>query len=115
MKTYYNDYDNHRDTNPETNNGSDYQPSVGDENNPEELLLASDNNYTDSEFSNAIESENQDDLQQDFDDSLEEDDFDESDPEDEEDYDENDYEELDDDPDEEIEPETFADDSQKID
>ncbi|BDU26128.1 hypothetical protein [Flavobacterium sp. GSB-24] len=100
------------------------QERIGDEDSQQEQFLEanqSDNDYLDNEFSNALERDDQDDLDEDFDDSeLEEDDLEEDDLDDEdddidpddldddlvEDYDENDRE---------PEPETFADDSLKVD
>lgn len=93
------------------------QEHLGDEETPQEQFLdsaadASGGNYLDEEFSNALERDDQEDVDDDFEDSdPEEDDFEEDEPDagdldDDlvEDYDENDRE-----------PDTFTDDSLKID
>lgn len=92
------------------------QQPIGDENSFEELRL-SDQNYVDSEFSNALEPDDQDDLEQDYQENeLEEENLEDLEDDDDAEYDENDWEEEeDDDSDEKTEPETFTDDSLKID
>lgn len=97
---------------------SDYEQYVGDENNLEEPMLLNDNSYLDSEFSNELDSNDSD---QDFDESsLEEEDLEEGNPDDELEEEEDDWEDNNDDDwedDEENgdEPDTFADDSLKVD
>ncbi|MBP1222419.1 hypothetical protein [Flavobacterium sp. 1355] len=92
------------------------QQPIGDESSFEELRL-SDQNYVDSEFSNALEPDDQDDLEQDYQENeLEEENLEDLEDDDDAEYDENDWEEEeDDDSDEKTEPETFTDDSLKID
>jgi hypothetical protein len=99
-----------------TENQDQNQQPIGDENSFEELLL-SDKNYVDSEFSNALEPDDQDDLEQDYQENeLEEENLEDLEDDDDAEYDENDWEEEeDDDSDEKTEPETFTDDSLKID
>ncbi len=93
--------------------------TIEENNQEEELRLNEDQNYLDSEFSNALERDDAEDLEQDYnDDALEEDDLEEDDLDhDEEDLDEDD---LDDDlvekyDENDREPETFSDDGYKID
>jgi len=112
--TNYNSYEG----NFITDNQDQNQQPIGDESSFEEMRL-SDENYVDSEYSNALEPDDQDDLDQDYQENeFEEENLEETEDDDEAEYDENDWEEEEEedyDSDEKIEPETFTDDSLKID
>ena len=90
MTTDSNKYYDQNDNNTEENQSyvDQYQQEhMGDENTFEqEMLLNEDQNYLDSEFSNALERDDQEDLEQNYDDSeLNEDDLEEDDLEEDED------------------------------
>lgn len=112
----YANYDSYeRDYIQDNQRDDQNQQTIGDENSFEEQRL-SDNDYVDSEFSSALEQDDQDDLEQDYQQNDYEEENLENPEEDDEEYDENDWEEDDDEDDSEnIEPETFTDDSLKID
>ena len=105
-KSYDSDERNLMPENPDQN-----QQPIGDENSFEEQFL-SDENYVDSKFSNALDqNELEEDLEDDDEAEYDENDWEEE--EEEEEEEEDDSSSTDDA--EEIEPETFTDDSLKID